>query len=218
MFRDSLDFGFLLEIVVNSLKSRVSRSTFLSDASHRIRFVYTPKHCSWLNQIEIWFSILVRRLLGLGSLHRKQRYERDSFGSLTTSTRRWPSRFDGLMPVVRFRHSRGQEFLLTSTSTTNMYFISYEANGEAQRGGSSASATALCSARPRPPGTHLAPPDSYAPRSGASPRKPSVKPVIGFPESMASAPGVSQNLRLPTSCNCCWGLRPRNRLFAFSYW
>jgi len=24
---------------------------------HRIRFVYTPKHCSWLNQIEIWFSI-----------------------------------------------------------------------------------------------------------------------------------------------------------------
>ena len=67
MFRDSLDFGFLLEIVVNSLKSRVSRSTFLSDASHRIRFVYTPKHCSWLNQIEIWFSILVRRLLRRGS-------------------------------------------------------------------------------------------------------------------------------------------------------
>ena len=34
-----------------------------SDPSHRIRFVYTPKHCSWMNQIEIWFSILVRRLL-----------------------------------------------------------------------------------------------------------------------------------------------------------
>jgi transposase len=40
-----------------------SRRELLTDPSHRIRFVYTPKHCSWLNQIEIWFSILVRRAL-----------------------------------------------------------------------------------------------------------------------------------------------------------
>jgi transposase len=40
-----------------------SRAAFLSDSSYKIRFIYTPRHASWINQIEIWFSILAKKLL-----------------------------------------------------------------------------------------------------------------------------------------------------------
>lgn len=53
------------------LQSMKTRAAFLAQPEHPVYFVYTPKHCSWLNQIEIWFGILTRRLLRFGNFTSK---------------------------------------------------------------------------------------------------------------------------------------------------
>lgn len=49
------------------LRDMESRKAFLENPEHRIRFVYTPKHCSWLNPIENWFGKLQRHVIKYGN-------------------------------------------------------------------------------------------------------------------------------------------------------
>jgi hypothetical protein len=54
------------------LTSMQTRQAYLSDRQHRIRFVYTPKHTSWLNPIEVWFSLLGKHVLRRGNFTSKE--------------------------------------------------------------------------------------------------------------------------------------------------
>jgi transposase len=77
------------------LKPTATRKAFLEDATHRIRFVYPPRHTSWLNQVELWFSILSRRALKRASFASIEELEKrlrdfiDYFNTVLAKPLKW---------------------------------------------------------------------------------------------------------------------------------
>jgi transposase len=53
------------------LKIGAQRRAFLTDPEHKHVIHFTPKHGSWMNQIEIWFSVLARRVIRRGEFRSK---------------------------------------------------------------------------------------------------------------------------------------------------
>src|SRR5262249_21660833 len=55
-----------IPLVEKELRRGVQRRAFLSDPNHKVVFHFTPKHGSWLNQVELFFSVLARPFLRRG--------------------------------------------------------------------------------------------------------------------------------------------------------
>ena len=82
-----------------TLRHVKERRAFLSDPTHKHVFHFTPKHGSWLNQVELWFGVLGRRFLAQGDFRSAETSRRDCGSSWTTTTISTPIPIAGLTPA-----------------------------------------------------------------------------------------------------------------------
>jgi hypothetical protein len=98
-----------------SLARGVARRAFLGDHSHKHVFHYLPVHGSWLNQIELWFSVLARRWLKRGDFASVESFEAglrlflDDYNAHHAHPYRWTYTGEPLVRGVPFGRTRKQE-------------------------------------------------------------------------------------------------------------
>ena len=85
------------------LKSVATRKAFLADATHRIHFVFVPKHTSWMNQVEIWFSVLSRRVIRRGAFRSTDDLVNKYWRSSTIKIEFMPNHTAGHTPAALWR-------------------------------------------------------------------------------------------------------------------
>lgn len=97
------------------LSTGVERRAFLSDPEHRYRFVFTPKHGSWLNQVELWFSVLARRFLKRGDFSSATDFEKrltsylEVYNAREKHPYRWTYTGQPLVRATPFSQTRRQQ-------------------------------------------------------------------------------------------------------------
>ncbi len=101
--------------VPEELESGAQRVAFLTDPTHKHMFHFTPKHGSWLNQVELWFSVLARRFLQRGDFASAQEFERQLAAFLADYNRcyrhpyRWTYTGQPLVRDTPFSRTRRQQ-------------------------------------------------------------------------------------------------------------
>jgi transposase len=97
------------------LRTGTERKAFLTDPDHRYRFLFTPTHGSWLNQVELWFSVLSRRFLKRGDFASAADFERrltahlEAYNARERHPYRWTYTGQPLVRATPFSQTRRQQ-------------------------------------------------------------------------------------------------------------
>jgi len=101
--------------VAQALRRGVQRRAFLSDPTHKHVFHFTPKHGSWLNQVELWFSVLARRFLKRGDFNSAQDFTTrledylEAYNTHHAHPYRWTYTGQPLVRATPFSQTRRQQ-------------------------------------------------------------------------------------------------------------
>jgi hypothetical protein len=104
-----------IPFVAKDLRHGAQRRAFLCDPSHKHVFHFTPKHGSWLNQVELWLSVLARRFLKRGDFCSAQAFENrlhdylEVYNTYQAHPYRWTYTGQPLVRATPFSQTRRQQ-------------------------------------------------------------------------------------------------------------